>query len=130
MADKVLWDCTNALKADLSGLAIGTTTSAAETVQRLAPDARVVKGIPPFAELLHSSDPTINGSPAGCFICGDDADAKTIVGELLAALPATVIDAGPLESSRYIEPAAYLLVRLAYSLGHGPRIGLALLQGR
>ena len=127
MSGHILWDCTNALKPDMSGLAIGTTTSAGEIVQRLAAGARVVKGIPPFAELLHSSDPTINGTPATSFICGDDADAKAVVRELLTALPATVIDAGPLESSRYVEPAAYLLVRLAYFLGRGPRIGLELM---
>jgi 8-hydroxy-5-deazaflavin:NADPH oxidoreductase len=47
VAGKIVWDCTNALRPDMSGLAIGTTTSGAETVQRLAPGARVVKGIPP-----------------------------------------------------------------------------------
>jgi len=48
---KILWDCTNPLKPDLSGLSIGTTTSAAEEVARLAPWANVVKAIPPFAEV-------------------------------------------------------------------------------
>jgi predicted dinucleotide-binding enzyme len=41
-ANKILWDCTNALKPDFSGLAIGLTTSAAEEVQKLALWARVV----------------------------------------------------------------------------------------
>jgi predicted dinucleotide-binding enzyme len=97
-------------------------------VQRLAPGARIVKGIPPFAELLHSDDPTIEGVPAASFLCGDDADAKRIVGPLLEALPATVVDAGPLENARYVEPAGFLLVRLAYGLGLGSRIGLSLLR--
>ena len=123
---KVLWDCTNALKADMSGLAIGTTTSGAETIQRLVPQARVVKGIPPFAELLHADDPTIGGRPSGAFICSDDAEAKAIVWPLLAALPAEVVDAGPLENARYIEPAGFLLVRLAYGMQLGPRIGLGM----
>jgi 8-hydroxy-5-deazaflavin:NADPH oxidoreductase len=125
---KVLWDCTNALKPDFSGLAIGTHTSAAEEIQRLAPGARVVKGIPPFAQLLHADNPLLNGRAAVSFLCGDDADAKAQVRPLLEALPAAVVDAGPLESARYIEPAGFLLVRLAYGQQLGPRIGLELLR--
>lgn len=129
LAGKILWDCTNALKPDLSGLAIGTTTSAGEKVAVLAQGAQVVKAIPPFAELLLSDDPTLAGKPAGVFLCGDAAAAKETVAQLAAALPATVVDAGPLESARYSEPAGFLAVRLAYGLGLGSRIGLALLQG-
>ncbi len=58
LSGKILWDCTNALLPDMSGLAICTTTSGGETVARLAPGAKVVKGVPPMAELLHSDDPT------------------------------------------------------------------------
>ena len=43
LAGKVLFDCTNPLAKDLSGLAIGHTTSAGEQVAALAPGARVVK---------------------------------------------------------------------------------------
>jgi 8-hydroxy-5-deazaflavin:NADPH oxidoreductase len=39
---KVIWDCTNPLDPDLSGLLLGTTTSAGEEVARLAPSAHVV----------------------------------------------------------------------------------------
>lgn len=121
---KVIWDCTNPLLPDLSGLAIGTTTSGGEEVARLAPGARVIKGIPPMAELLHSSDPMLNGMPVDLFVAGDDADAKASVAALLGELPAIVTDAGDLTSARFIEPAMMLVVRLAYAMGHGPRIGL------
>ena len=112
----------------MSGLEIGATTSGAEIIARLAKAARAVKGIPPFAELLHSADPTVGGRPAGSFLCGDDPGAKAVVRRLLEALPATVVDAGPLEGARYVEPAAFLLVRLAYGQVLGGRIGLSLLQ--
>lgn len=121
---KILWDCTNALTPDMRGLAIGTTTSGGEAVARLAPGARVVKGIPPMAELLHADDPTVNGKPAGLFVASDDAEAKAVVAGLLALLPGQVTDAGDLTACRFIEPAMMLLVRLAYGLGHGPRIAL------
>jgi hypothetical protein len=124
----VLWDCTNSLKPDLSSLEIGTTTSAGEELRRLAPGARVVKGIPTFAELLHSDDPLVGGKPAGLFVAGDDVEAKAMVIGLMADLPGTVVDAGELAESRFIEPAWVLLVHLAYRQGLGPRIALDLVH--
>jgi predicted dinucleotide-binding enzyme len=124
LAGKTLWDCTNALKPDYSGLVIGTITSGGEEVAKLAPKARVVKGIPPFAEVLHSDNPTVNGQPVGVFVAGNDAEAKTTIASLLSALPATVTDAGGLDAARLIEPAMTLLVRLAYGMGMGARIAL------
>ena len=125
---KILWDCTNALKLDFSGLEVGTTTSGAEIIQQLAVGARVVKGIPPFAELLHFDRPTVNGAPVCTFICSDDHDAKMTVWPLLAALPSRVIDVGNLDGARYIEPAGFLLVRLAYSQQLGAHIGFDLIH--
>jgi 8-hydroxy-5-deazaflavin:NADPH oxidoreductase len=52
LSGKILLSCVNALKPDMSGMAIGTTTSAAEEIARLAPGARVVEGLPLFAEVL------------------------------------------------------------------------------
>jgi len=98
-------------------------------LQRLAPGARVVKGIPPFAEFLHSAEPTIDGEPVGVFVCGDDAAAKRVVANLMSSLPATVTDAGPLENARYVEPAMMLLVRLACGQGLGPRLSLSFRRG-
>src|SRR5215831_2100619 len=76
---KVLWDCTNALKPDMSGLAVGTTTSAAEEFQKIAPWARVVKAIPPFAELMQTGNVQIGGKGVGVFVASDDAEAKRLV---------------------------------------------------
>jgi predicted dinucleotide-binding enzyme len=46
LAGRVLWSCVNALKPDLTGLAIGFDTSAAEEVARRAHGASVVAAIP------------------------------------------------------------------------------------
>jgi len=125
---KILWDCTNALKPDMSGLAIGTTTSAGEEVARLAPWARLVKAIPPFAELMHSGSMRIANQQPAIFVCSDDADAKAAVHKLLAQLDTAPCDAGPLRNARYTEPAGFLMVQLAYALGYGANIGLSLLK--
>jgi predicted dinucleotide-binding enzyme len=125
---KIVWDCTNALKPDLSGLAIGLTTSAAEEIQKAAPWASVVKAIPPFAELMHTGSVRVNGKGIGVFVASDDAEAKEVVSSLVQDLGAGVTDAGPLSNARYIEPAAFLLVQLAYKQGLGPKIGFSLIR--
>ena len=52
---KVLIDCTNPLKPDMSGLAVGYTTSAAEEVAKMVPGAKVVKAFnTTFAAVMHS----------------------------------------------------------------------------
>jgi predicted dinucleotide-binding enzyme len=124
---KLLWDCTNALTPDYTGLEVGTTTSGGEIVAKLAPGALVVKGIPPAAQLMLSDDPRIGGKAPACLLCGDDAAAKAIVTPLVAALPADPIDFGPLANARFAEPAMMVIVRLAFGLGRGYRIGLSLL---
>lgn len=125
---KILWDCTNPLQPDLSGLLLGTTTSGGEELARLAPGARVVKAIPPFAELLHSSTTLIGGAHPMVFVCSDDEAARQVVAGLVADIGAEPIAAGGLATARYTEPAGMLAVQLAYRQGLGPRIGLALLR--
>jgi 8-hydroxy-5-deazaflavin:NADPH oxidoreductase len=125
---KILWDCTNPLKPDLSGLLVGTDTSGAEQIAGFAPWARVVKALPPFAELMHSASMAVAGQRTGVFVCGDDPEARATVANLVGDLGAEPVDAGPLMLARYAEPAAMLLVHLAYARGFGARIGMSLLR--
>src|ERR1700682_5724587 len=97
---RILWDCTNALKPDMSGLLVGTHTSGAEEIAKLAPWATVVKAIPPLAELMHSPSMLIGGNRVGVFVCGDDSDARAVVAKLVIDLQAEPVDAGPLTLSR------------------------------
>jgi hypothetical protein len=124
----VLWSCVNALKPDLSGLAVGFDTSAAEEVARRAPGARVVSAIPPFAEALANGDLAYDGGLApSVFVCGDDDQAKAAVERLVLDLGAHPVDAGALAVARLIEPAMMLLVRIAYA-GVPRDVGLRLLE--
>jgi 8-hydroxy-5-deazaflavin:NADPH oxidoreductase len=111
---KILFSCVNALKPDMSGMAVGTTTSAAEEIAKLAPGARVVEGLPLFAEVLQSGDTSFNGAKATVFYCGDDIEAKAIVAGLLEETAVEAIDVGGLSTARYLEPAMMLLIQLAY----------------
>lgn len=111
---KVLFSCVNALLPDMSGLAVGTTTSAAEEIAKLAPGARVVEALPLFAEVLNSPSQQFDGLTATVFYIGDDVEAKQIVADLLRETNVEAIDAGPLTNARFVEPAMFLLVQLAY----------------
>ncbi|MBW4579886.1 MAG: NADPH-dependent F420 reductase [Tildeniella nuda ZEHNDER 1965/U140] len=111
---KILFSCVNALLPDMSGLAVGTTTSAAEEIAKLAPGARVVEALPLFAEVLNSPSQRFDDQIATIFYTGDDPEAKQIVAALLSEIDVEVVDAGSLKNSRFVEPAMFLLVQLAY----------------
>ena len=126
---KTLFSCVNCLKPDLSGLVLGTTTSAAEEIAKLLPDAKVVEAIPPMAQILAADSRLLNGQQISAFYCGNDLVAKASVASLLRDLDLDPVDAGPLTSARYIEPAGMLNVQLAYNMGLGPNVGTKLLRG-
>ena len=128
LAGKTVWDTTNPLKADMSGLEIGTTTSGGEEIARAAPGALVVKAVPPMAEVLQSDSTHIGGGRPGVFVCGDDAGARAKVLALVEDIDADGVDTGPLANARYTEPFGMLLVQLAYVQGMGARIGGTLLR--
>lgn len=128
LAGKVVISCVNPLKADFSGLEIGTSTSGAEEIEKLIPDAKVVEVLFPFAGILHSDSLQFGSEIATQFYCGDDTDAKAIVAPLIAQVGLNPVDSGALSNARYLEPLGMLLVQLAYVGGMGATIGLKLLQ--
>ena len=126
---KTLFSCCNCLKPDFSGLVLGTTTSAAEEIAKQSPDANVVEALPPMAQILAAETRRLSGEQISTFYCGDDAAAKSTVASLLRDLDLEPVDAGPLTSARFIEPAGMLNVQLAYGMGLGPFVGMKVLRG-
>lgn len=126
---KVVVDLTNPLTPDYMGLTLGHTTSAAEQIQRLLPDAKVVKGFNTiFAQLLAAGPVLPRGEKVTVFLAADDAGAKTTVGDLAAAMGFGVLDAGKLVNARYLEPLAGLNIFLGYGAGLGTAITPAWLK--
>lgn len=123
---KVLIDATNALTEDFSGLKLGFTTSAAEEIAKLAPEAKVVKAFNTvFASVYASQDPKIKGNPISVFYAGDDSEAKAKVADLIGKMGFDAVDAGPLKAARNLEPLALLNISLGYGMGHGTNVGFS-----
>ena len=111
----------------MSDLKLGYTTSAAEEIAKLVPEAKVVKAFNTnFAKIYASQNPTVHGHTLSVFLASDDKIAKTEVGELVSKMGFDPVDTGDLKSARYIEPLAMLNILLGYGLGMGLDIGFSL----
>jgi NADPH-dependent F420 reductase len=127
--EKIIIDCTNAVAPHLGGLLLGHTTSAAERIAEWAKGAKIIKAFNSLgAENLTKLQ--FGSQNASTFICGDDLGAKSIVRKLGEELDFDVVDAGPLENARLIEPLAMLWINLAYKQGMGTDIAFKLLRRR
>jgi NADPH-dependent F420 reductase len=124
---KILIDATNPLTPDMSGLAIGHTTSGAEQVAGWAVGARVVKAFNTIGS-RHMADPTFGAERASMFLCGDETAAKAAVAGLARDLGFEPVDSGPLRQARLLEPLAMLWISMALVYGHGPGIAFRLLH--
>ncbi len=91
---KTLFSCVNCLKPDFSGLEVGTSTSAAEEIAKLAPGAKLVEAIPPMAQILAADSRRLDGQQISAFYCGNDPAAKASVASLLRDLDVDPVDAG------------------------------------
>ncbi len=123
---KILIDCTNPLKPDLSGLMLGFDTSAAEQVAKWAKDAQVFKAMNQIGSNRMDNPSFKQGTPV-MFVCGD-GDKKASVLSLVKELGFDAVDAGELPIARLLEPFAMLWIHLAYGQGLGNEIGFALLR--
>lgn len=122
LSGKVVIDITNPLTADYSGLTVGHTTSAAEEIQKRAPQAKIVKAFNTvFASVLQAGGKAA-GRPATVFVAGDDSKARKMVVDLAASAGFVPLETGGLASARYLEPLAGLNITLGYGLGHGTDI--------
>jgi 8-hydroxy-5-deazaflavin:NADPH oxidoreductase len=112
---RVVIDCTNPIGPGFT-LIHGHTDSGSEAIQRLLPGAHVVKSFSAQgAENL--AHPVHDGVPASNFYCGDDAEAKAVVKQLVEDVGFEAVDAGPLTSARYLEPITMLWISMSRTLG-------------
>lgn len=120
LAGKVLIDLSNPL--DFSQgfpprLSVCNDDSLGEQVQRAVPGARVVKALNTLSNPL-MLDPARLSGPHDVLMCGNDAEAKGVVRELLGAFGwSDPIDLGGIDNARGLEMWLPLWARLYGALG-------------
>ena len=129
LSGKVLVDCTNPVGPGLSH-GLNSRVSGAEEVQRLAPEAKVVKAftIYGFENFEDSRYPAYGSLKPAMLIAGDDDGAKAVVGGLCDTLGWRPVDVGPLASALHLEHMTLLWIRMARQQGRGPHFVWAMLE--
>lgn len=112
LKDKIIIDTTNPIAAapPVNGVVQYFTDfseSLMEKLQKQVPDAHFVKAFNSIGSGL-MVNPDFGGTKPTMFICGNDADAKKEVSEILEKFGFEVEDMGMAESARSIEPLAML----------------------
>ncbi len=119
---KIVIDVTNPVKADFSGLSVGFDTSAAEEIQKLLPQASVVKAFNTVFAQVYEQGLDFGGRKAQAFVAANDDVAKQTVLTLAKEAGFDAVDSGALTNARYLEPLAYMNIHFGYMLGKGTQI--------
>jgi 8-hydroxy-5-deazaflavin:NADPH oxidoreductase len=120
LREKIVIDCTNPLAPDYVSNLLGHTTSSAEEIAKLIPEARVVKAFNTiFADIMEPGKQIFEEHRGTGFYCGDDPGAKEVVAKLIQDTGFEPVDVGVLKNARYLEPMAQLNIQIAYVLGGG-----------
>jgi len=128
-AGKVLVDVSNPLEFSngTMSLSICNSNSLGEEVQKALPSAKVVKTLNTVnCEVM--VEPAKGGDPS-MFLCGNDADAKKKVTELLKTLGwRDIIDLGDITKSRGTETMMHIWMNL-FGLFGNPHFGFKVVRG-
>ena len=124
MAGQVVLNCCVPLDDANRFLVVGTSTSGAEELARMRPEARWVGCF--NTSPSESFDPVFarkgRGDPPHLLTYGDDADAKRIAGTLIRDIGFDPLEAGGLTTARFVEPFAMVTAELAYGQPGGPAL--------
>lgn len=118
---KVLVDISNPVTEDFQNLSIGLTSSAAEEIQKQAPNAQVVKAFNTIFAPLLNIDARQN-KQLQVFIASDYDVAKQVITEIVSSIAFKAVDAGALKNARFIEPIGMMNIQFGFFLGQGPSV--------
>jgi predicted dinucleotide-binding enzyme len=124
LSGKAVLTCSLPMNKDDTHLAIGHTTSGAETLAAKIPRAHVVSAFStvPSEVLFSVFERRGKGSPPDLVYCGDDRGAKHTAAGLIRDVGFNPVDMGPLSMARYIEPFSFVVGQRAYNSSDGPAI--------
>ena len=124
---KIVISIANPLNETYNGLVTAPDTSAAEELQKLLPNSKVIKAFnTTFA--ADFSTPVIDGKQVDAFIAGNDADALQTVSELVTTAGFNPIVAGDLSVSRTLEAMQLLLIQLGMKYNYNWLAGWKILH--
>lgn len=110
-SQKIVISIANPLNQNYDGLVTAPGTSAAEELQKLLANSKIVKAFnTTFASDF--SEPVINSTQVDAFVAGNDEEALQTVSELVATAGFNPIIAGDLSVSRTLENMQLLLIQL------------------
>jgi 8-hydroxy-5-deazaflavin:NADPH oxidoreductase len=118
LTGKIVLDASDPLdfSSGRPGLFVGTTDSLGERIQRLIPNAYVVKGLNiVLADVM--INPSLTGGEPDMFIAGDSGEAKQTVTNLLEEFGWPVVDMGGIESARWLEALSLAWVVYSHRTG-------------
>lgn len=118
-AGKVLVDISNPITGDFKDLRVGHTTSAAEELQKLAPEAKLVKAFDTIFVQLLPTEAREGRGPVQVFVAGDDEAAKRAGSDLVARGGFQPIETGPLRNARFLEPRGEINIHFGFFQGWG-----------
>jgi NADPH-dependent F420 reductase len=128
LAGKVVVSCVNPLAFDKAGpygrVVDGGEGSAAESAQRIAPDASVVGAFHHVSAVTLWNEEEYS-SEEDVLVCGDSEEAKQVVIELARSVTGRDgVDAGRLRLARQLEPLTAVLISInkRYKIHSGVRI--------
>lgn len=126
---KIIISIANPLNASYDGLVTAPDTSAAEELQKLLPNSKVVKAFnTTFA--ADFSTPVIDDKKVDSFIAGNDEDALQTVSELVTTAGFNPIVAGALNVSRTLENMQLLLIQLGIKYNYNWQAGWKILHNQ
>ena len=113
LAGKIVVDITNPLNFEtFDSLVVPADSSAAAQIATALPDSRVLKAFnTTFAGTLAAG--TVGTLPTTVLIAGDDADAKSILADVVTSGGLKAVDAGSLKRARELEAFGFLQLTLA-----------------
>jgi 8-hydroxy-5-deazaflavin:NADPH oxidoreductase len=124
---KIVISIANPLNETFNGLVTAPGTSAAEELQKLLPNSKVVKAFnTTFA--ADFSTPVIDSKQVDAFIAGNDEDALQTVSELVSTAGFNPIVAGDLSVSRTLENMQLLLITLGMKYNYNWLAGWKILH--
>ena len=124
---KIVISIANPLNQTYNGLVTAPDTSAAEELQKLLPNSKIVKAFnTTFA--ADFSNPVIDGKQVDAFLAGNDEEALLTVSEMVSTAGFNPIIAGGLSVSRTLENMQLLLIQLGMKYNYNWLAGWKILH--